>query len=61
MLWQRTDENSISTWIIIDFGRADKDFPVGDIVSACWRSTWFSDSELESFSSSLQYKWTFNV
>lgn len=43
----------IYTWITKVFGRADKDFPVGDIANACWRITWFSDSELQSFSSSL--------
>jgi len=29
---------------------------VGEIASACWRSTWISDSEFESFSSSLNKK-----
>lgn len=56
MLQYRISENSISTWIIIDLGRADKDFPVGDMVSACWRRIWFSDSEFESFSSNLYFK-----
>lgn len=49
------------TWIIIDLGLADKAFPVGDIVKACWRSTWFSDSEFESFSSSLMQRIKFHL
>lgn len=49
------------TWIIIDLGLADKAFPVGDIVRACWRSTWFSDSEFESFSSSLMQRIKFHL
>lgn len=49
------NNNSTHTWIIIVFDLADKVFPVGDKVSACWRSTWFSDSELESFSSNLNH------
>lgn len=46
--------NCLCTCIIVVFDRADKAFPVGDMVKACWRSTWFSDSILESFSSSLK-------
>lgn len=50
---------SIGTWPTISFGSADTAFPDGDMASACWRNTWFSDSELESFSSNLSYKrWT---
>ena len=45
--------HAVDTWRIGVFGLADKALAVGDMASACWRSTWFSDSKLESFSSSL--------
>ena len=36
-----------------DLGYAANDFAVGEIATACWRSTLFSDSMLVAFSSSL--------
>lgn len=42
---------------MVVFCRVDKALPVGDIASACWRSTWFSDSRLENFSSYLIYSY----
>lgn len=44
------------TWMIAVFGLANRALPVGDIARDCWRSTWFSDSKLESFSSSLDQR-----
>lgn len=39
------------TWIV-DLERPERNL-LGAIDTACWRRTWFSDSKLESFSSSL--------
>jgi hypothetical protein len=40
-----------STWII-DLERPDRNL-LGAMETACWRRTWFSDSKLLIFSSSL--------